>query len=103
MTHDAWPDAGVAAEPGTWAALLDRFERDLDAAALDAHEAGPWHPPGEALPPELAERAREVLRRQQERIAGIRLEQDAIAHQLVALRRVPDAGDDVPAYLDVAG
>lgn len=93
------PDTSTCA----WTALLDRFERDLDAAALDAHGAGAWHPPTAPLPAELAERARSVLRRQQERVAAIRLEQDAIAHQLVTLRRVPDAGADVPAYLDVAG
>jgi hypothetical protein len=83
-----------------WETLFDRFERELDDA--DA-SAAPWHPPAEPMPEELAERARDVLRRQQERIAEIRSQQDAIAQQLVALRRVPDATADTPAYLDVAG
>ncbi|MDT0156376.1 hypothetical protein Q9R19_01935 [Microbacterium sp. ARD32] len=83
----------------TWEELLDRFERDLDSS----REPASWHPPAEPLPAELADRAREVLRRQQEHIAVVRAEQDAIAHQLVALRRVPDTSADVPAFLDVAG
>lgn len=83
-----------------WAALLDRFERELDDADL-LHS--PWHPPTTPMPAELAERARALLLRQQERIADIRGQQDAIAHQLVALRRVPDAGADASAYLDVVG
>ncbi len=87
MTHAAWES------------LLDRFERDLDSSEDDAS----WHPPVEPMPAELADRAREVLRRQQARIAAVRAEQDAIAHQLVALRRVPDSSSDVPAFLDVAG
>lgn len=82
-----------------WESLLDRFERDLDSSRNPAA----WHPPVERLPAELADRAREVLRRQQEHIAIVRAEQDAIAHQLVALRRVPDSSADVPAFLDVAG
>ena len=83
-----------------WAALLDRFERELDA---DAPLDGPWHPPASAMPAEMADRARALLLRQQERIADIRGLQDAIAHQLVALRRVPDTGVDAPAYLDIVG
>lgn len=82
-----------------WEALLDRFERDL----VSSQDPAPWHPPAEPMPAELADRAREVLRRQQERIGAVRAEQDAIAHQLVALRRVPDSSSDVPAFLDVAG
>ncbi|MEV7618576.1 hypothetical protein AB0N59_00395 [Microbacterium sp. NPDC089321] len=83
-----------------WAALLDRFERELDdAEPLDE----PWHPPTGSMPEELADRARALLLRQQERIADIRGQQDAIAHQLVALRRVPDAGAGASAYLDVVG
>jgi len=83
-----------------WDALLDRLERELDAQ-LDA--VAPWHPPAEPMPEELADRARAVLLRQQDRIAAIREQQDAIAHQLIALRRVPDAAQDAPAFLDVAG
>jgi hypothetical protein len=82
-----------------WEALLDRFERDLDST----RDAAPWYPPATPLPEELADRARAVLRRQQEHIAVVRAEQDAIAHQLVALRRVPETRGDVPAFLDVAG
>lgn len=82
-----------------WDALLDLFERELDGSP----DTAAWHPPADPLPAELAERAREVLRRQQEHIAAVRAEQDAIAHQLVALRRVPDTSADVPSFLDVAG
>jgi hypothetical protein len=83
-----------------WAALLDRFERELDEAGLMAE---PWHPPATSMPEELADRARALLLRQQDRIADIRGQQDAVVHQLVALRRVPDAGVDAPAYLDIVG
>lgn len=82
-----------------WDALLDRFEADLDLT----QDAAPWHPPVEPMPAELADRARALLLRQQERIAAVRAEQDAIAHQLVVLRRVPDTTSDMPAFLDVAG
>ncbi|MDQ0613714.1 hypothetical protein QF046_001355 [Microbacterium sp. W4I4] len=82
-----------------WETLLNRFEQELDGS----QDAAPWHPPAEPLPESLADRARAVLRRQQEHIAIVRAEQDAIAHQLVALRRVPDTSADVPAFLDVAG
>jgi hypothetical protein len=87
-----------------WTALFDRFERELDDAELAA-ELGlePWHPPATPMPAELADRARALLLRQQQRIAEIRGQQDAIAHQLVALRRVPDAAADASAYLDVVG
>ncbi|WP_336645809.1 hypothetical protein [Microbacterium sp. USHLN186] len=83
-----------------WTSLFDRFEREL--AGIDEGDAS-WHPPAEPMPEEFADRARTLLLRQQERIAEIRGQQDAIAHQLVALRRVPDAASDSPAYLDVAG
>lgn len=83
-----------------WSALFDRFEREVDG--ID-EPAASWHPPAEPMPEEFADRARSLLRRQQERIAEIRGQQDAIAHQLVTLRRVPDAASDSPAYLDVAG
>ncbi|BDZ39181.1 hypothetical protein [Microbacterium suwonense] len=80
-----------------WEELLDRFENDLDSA----RDAAPWHPPAEPLPAELADRAREVLRRQQQRITAISAEQASVAQQLTALRRVPDAAVGVPAFLDV--
>ncbi|GAA2900238.1 hypothetical protein [Microbacterium esteraromaticum] len=83
-----------------WAALLDRFERELDDGELLDE---PWHPPTTPMPEEVADRARALLLRQQERIADIRGQQDAIAHQLVTLRRVPDAGAGASAYLDVVG
>ncbi|MEV7631604.1 hypothetical protein AB0N64_04245 [Microbacterium sp. NPDC089318] len=83
-----------------WAALFDRFERELDDPKLVVE---PWHPPAEPMPADLADRARALLLRQQQRIAEIRGQQDAIAHQLVALRRVPDAAADASAYLDVIG
>lgn len=81
-----------------WTALLDRFESDLETDG----EFAPWHPIAEPMPADLEDRARGLLLRQQERIAEIRAQQDAVVHQLVALRRVP-APDDVPVYIDVAG
>ncbi|MEE2815960.1 hypothetical protein [Microbacterium sp. AR7-10] len=83
-----------------WAAFFDRLERELDDAELIAE---PWHPPTTPMPAEFADRARALLLRQQDRIADIRRQQDAVAHQLVTLRRVPDARADASAYLDVVG
>lgn len=83
-----------------WAAELDRLERELDAPEQATE---PWHPPTTPMPAEFADRARALLLRQQDRIGEIRRQQDAIAHQLVTLRRVPDAGADASAYLDVVG
>jgi hypothetical protein len=76
-----------------WTALLDGFERDLDGSS-DVLES--WFPPVKPLPAELADRARGVLRRQDEL--------DEVRQQLDALRRVPAARRaDAPAYLDVNG
>lgn len=83
-----------------WVALLDRFERDLDDAT-DILEQ--WTAPAAPLPIELADRARRLLRLQQERIARTRAELDDVRGQLDALRRVPAARPDVPAYLDIDG
>jgi hypothetical protein len=84
-----------------WTALLDGFERDLDGSS-DVLES--WVPPVKPLPAELADRARGVLRRQEERIARTRDELDEVRQQLDALRRVPAARRaDAPAYLDVNG
>jgi hypothetical protein len=98
-------DGGRAA----WDALLDRFERELDATDLDADSpagadpAGEWTPPAEPLPAELAERAQRVLERQRERMHQTRRELDDVREQLSALRRVPSARTDAPAYLDIDG
>ena len=84
-----------------WTALLDRFERDLDDSS-DILES--WFPPVKPLPAELADRARGIVQRQQERIARTRSELDDVRQQLDALRRVPATGRmDAPAYLDVNG
>lgn len=84
----------------SWEELFALFEREIDEPRTSLSE---WQRPAGPMPEELADRARDVLLRQQERIARIREQQDAIVNQLVALRRVPDAAVDTPAYLDVAG
>lgn len=81
-----------------WTALLDRFERDLDGTEP---VLGPWQLPTAPLPAELAVRAEDVLRRQQERMRRIRDELDGVQEQLTALRQVPAARTDAPVYLDV--
>ncbi|MGX1793291.1 hypothetical protein [Microbacterium sp.] len=83
-----------------WADELDRLERELYE---DMHVTEPWHPPTTPMPAVFADRACALLLHQQERIAEIRRHQDAIADQLVTLRRVPDAAADASAYLDVVG
>ena len=83
-----------------WAALLDRFERDLDDATA---EFTPWSPPTTPLPVALTERAGALLRRQHEQIARTREQLDDVRDHLDALSRVPATRTDAPAYLDVDG
>lgn len=85
-----------------WESLLDEFERELLRDAGDEQDAG-WDAPGAPLPVALADRARDLLDRQRHRIAGLEAELATIAEHLEAVRRVPEAVSDAPAYLDVAG
>lgn len=85
----------------SWMAVLDTFERALEAAddQLDpAFEA----PPG-PVPEELRERAEAVLARQQMMIRGLTASRANVARELAALRRVPTGTADAPVYLDVEG
>lgn len=83
-----------------WVALLDGFERELDEPAGGL---SPWTPPATPLPAELADRARRVLERQHEQMTRTRSELDETRDHLEALRRVPAARTDAPAYLDMNG
>ncbi len=81
-----------------WEALLDRFERDLDAD----EPSGDWTPPASPLPEDLAPRARDIVARQQERMLRLRDDLDAVSRQQAALERVPRE-EPRPAFLDIAG
>lgn len=85
-----------------WLALLDGFEKALDAAEeqLVAHTFEP--PPGPP-PQELWDRARATLARQQVMIDSLFVSRAHVARELAALRRVPPHGTGAPAYLDVEG
>lgn len=102
------PRCAPLAEPGApdnlvaWLALLDGFERALDAAEeqmLVQEFAAPPGPP----PAELLDRARATLARQQLMIDGLRVSRANVARELAALRRVPAPGDGSPAFLDLEG
>lgn len=85
-----------------WLAVLDRFERALDAA--DEHLDPPaFEAPDGPVPDELRERAEAVLARQQLMIGGLITARANVARELAALRRVPTPPQDTPAYLDVEG
>ncbi|MDQ4213192.1 hypothetical protein [Microbacterium capsulatum] len=88
-----------------WLAVLDRFERALDAADAEAGaDVEPaFEPPPGPPPAELVERARAVLARQRLTIDALVVSRAATARELAALRRVPSAPADTPAYLDVEG
>ncbi|WP_460772439.1 hypothetical protein [Microbacterium sp. GXF7504] len=81
-----------------WERLLDAFTA---AAAADAVPAA-WTEPSSPMPPELAERAREVLAKTRARIVATQAEMDAVADRLGALDRQQHA-DASPVYLDVTG
>lgn len=84
-----------------WLAVLDRFERALDAADVPDET---FDPPTGPVPDELRERAEAVLARQQLMINGLLASRAGVARELAALRRVPGRpGGDAPVYLDVEG
>lgn len=81
-----------------WTALLDGFER-----ALETDVYAEWRPSSHPLPPELAPRARRILAAQHRRAAEIARERDVAQDHLGALRRLPAAPAEHPAYLDLQG
>lgn len=83
-----------------WLAVLDRFERALDA--VEAPDEAFDAPPG-PVPEELRERAEAVLGRQKLMISGLLASRAGVARELAALRRVPGRPGDDPVYLDVEG
>ena len=85
-----------------WLAVLDQFERALDAAD-EALEPESFDRPAGPVPEELRERAEAVLARQQLMIGGLMTSRARVARELAALRRVPTGPDGTPAYLDVEG
>jgi len=97
-------------ERGAWLALLDELEASLGEAALVTggvilEAARPqWIPPVALgpIPPDLADRARDILGGQQELIAELRAERRTVGEQLAALRQVPSR-EARAVYLDVTG
>ncbi len=85
-----------------WLAVLDRFERALEAADVQL-EPETFDPPTGPIPDELRARAESVLARQQMMISGLAASRAGVAREIAALRRVPTPRQDAPAYLDVEG
>lgn len=85
-----------------WLAVLDRFERALEAAdeQLDPQL---FVPPAGPIPDELRVRAESVLARQQLMINALATSRAGVAREIAALRRVPTPRQDAPAYLDIEG
>lgn len=90
------PDHTRIVTDDAWAALLDRFDHDLTGAS-----GGDWAPAPGPVPPALADRARDLLHRQEQCIRRLRAHLDDLHRQYAALRRVPPARADVPALLDI--
>ncbi|MBT2475999.1 hypothetical protein J7E68_15815 [Microbacterium sp. ISL-103] len=86
----------------SWLAVLDQFERALDAAD-ETMDPESFDPPSGPIPDELRTRAEAVLARQQLMISGLTASRAHVAREVAALRRVPSGRQDVPAYLDVEG
>ncbi|WP_312167989.1 hypothetical protein [Microbacterium sp.] len=85
-----------------WLAVLDQFERALDAA--EQLEPTEFDRPAGPIPEPLRERAEAVLARQQLMIGGLVASRAHVAREIAALRRVPTTSPgDTPAYLDVEG
>ncbi|MCI1020531.1 hypothetical protein HWD99_18035 [Microbacterium sp. C5A9] len=85
-----------------WLAVLDQFERALDAADEQLESADFDRPDG-PIPAQLRERAEAVLARQQLMIGGLVASRANVAREIAALRRVPTNPGGTPAYLDVEG
>lgn len=85
-----------------WLAVLEQFERALDAAD-DTIAPRAFEPPSGPIPDELRSRAEAVLARQQLMISGLTASRAHVAREIAALRRVPIGRDDIPIYLDVEG
>ncbi len=83
-----------------WHALLDRLEADVDSPGT-----GHWRPVEDAapLPPELADRARRIVARQQQRLASLRADLAATRAHLDALSLIPAERMDAAAYIDREG
>lgn len=80
----------------TWEALLERFEADLSETAT----ASEWVVPATPLPVGLADRARRIVGRQEQRMRDMHRELEDVQAQLTALRRVPAVRTDMPTLLD---
>ncbi|MEV4734949.1 MULTISPECIES: hypothetical protein [unclassified Microbacterium] len=86
---------------GEWLAVLDRFERALDAADEQLDER--FETPAGPVPEHLRERAEAILARQKMMLDSLAMSRAHVARELAALRRVPTSASDAPAYLDVQG
>lgn len=85
-----------------WLAVLEQFERALDAAD-ETMDPQLFDAPSGPIPDELRGRAEAVLARQQLMIGGLTASRANVAREIAALRRVPGGRQDAPAYLDVEG
>ncbi|GEB44472.1 MULTISPECIES: hypothetical protein [Microbacterium] len=84
-----------------WAALLDAFERALDAG--DEVDPGAFERPAGPPPQHLVTRARDVLERQLRAIEELGVARAELAREIAALRRIPPTRVSAPVYLDVRG
>jgi hypothetical protein len=86
--------------------VLDELEQRAAAVSREGRSLESWHPvaPGNALPPELAERAGAVLAAQSRAIADLRTQEQQIRTQLCSLGMPAQASSsDVPVYVDTLG
>lgn len=85
-----------------WLVLLERFERDLD---VPAEAIGLWDPVEltTPLPVHLFDRARQIIARQEQRMAQVRAELAATRAHLDAVGLVLPPRGDTAAYVDRDG
>lgn len=88
-----------------WERVLDEMETFLLAAPapVDAVAPEPWFPPELGpIPADLADRARDLLGRQQHLLEELRLARDAVRHQQAVTDRFIAAArrSDGPVYVD---
>jgi len=98
MPEQAAPALPLDPAHAEWAALLDEFER-----ALETDVYAEWRPAANPLPAALAPRARRILAAQHRRAAELSRQRDDAQAHLGAVRLVPSAPADHPAYLDLEG
>lgn len=104
MPEHRYPHAGASPAREEWLRALAELEASLGATATGGD--GEWLAPGNLgpIPPDLEQRARDLVDGQSELIAELRRARHMTATHLAALRAVPaSTGAGASVYLDTSG